>query len=268
MSAVAAQPKSPAVAPLLPMLWKQSWAFLLSRLRNPAFSVLSLGLPVMFFLLFNAIYGTQSVVPGVSEAELIMVSYSTYAVGNIMVFNFGIGVANDRGRKLDLLQRAMPLPPFVVIAAYLIFALIFSVVAMIILGAVATAVGGVRLDLATWLSLTWRLLIGSFPLIALGMAIGYGSSPNTAPALANMVYLPMLFLSGIFVPFKYLPHTIQQIGKVLPTYHYAQLAFGTIGHGLNTESAATALIWIAGWTIMLFAVAFRLYRLDDAKKFK
>lgn len=266
MSAVAATPAARQVAPLLPMIWKQTWAFLMSRLRTPAFSVLSLGLPVMFFLLFNSIFGKQAPVGGVTVAKYIMVAYSTYAVGNIFIFNFGIGVANDRGRKLDVLQRAMPLPPYVVIVAYLIFAVIFSILAMIILGTVATIVGGVRMDAVTWLSLAWRLLIGSFPLIALGMAIGYGTSPNTAPALANMVYLPMLFLSGIFVSFKALPHTIQQIGSVLPTYHYAQLAFGTIG--VNDESVAKSLLWIAGWTIVLFAVAFRLYRADEDTKFK
>ena len=53
-------------------------------------------------------------------------------------------------------------------------------------------------------------------MIAIGMAIGYASSPNTAPALANFLYLPMLFLSGIFVLLKQLPDTIQHIGSVLP----------------------------------------------------
>ena len=41
------------------MLFKQTRAQLLARLRTPAFSVLSLGMPVMFFALFNAIYGAQ-----------------------------------------------------------------------------------------------------------------------------------------------------------------------------------------------------------------
>jgi len=57
-----------------------------------------------------------------------------------------------------------------------------------------------------------------------------------------MVYLPMLFLSGIFVPLRQLPSTIQHIGSVLPTYHYAQLAWKTIG--LNDEST----LWrSSGW---------------------
>ena len=80
-----------------------------------------------------------------------------------------------------------------------------------------------------------------------------------------MVYLPMLFLSGIFVPLRQLPSTIQHIGSVLPTYHYAQLAWKTIG--LNDESTLVALAWLAGWSIVLFALTIRLYQLDQDKKF-
>lgn len=253
------------VAPVGRMLWMETRAKFVARLRNPAFTVLSLGLPVMFFLLFNAIFGSLQAAPGVSTTKLILVSYATYGVGNVMVYNFGIGLANDRGRKLDLLQRATPLPPLVATLAYVIGALIFALLSLIFLGLVATVMGGIRLDAGTWLDLTWRLMLGSVPMIGLGMAIGYGTSPNAAPALANMVYLPMLFLSGIFVPLRQLPETIQHIGSLLPTYHYAQLAWKTIG--LNTESSVVALEALAGWSIALFAVTIRLYRLDQDKKF-
>jgi ABC-2 type transport system permease protein len=254
------------LAPIGRMLYLQTRAQLLSRLRAPAFAVLSLGMPVMFFALFDAIFGNQRVV-GVSAGEYILVSYATYAVANVMVYNFGIGVANERGRKLDLLQRAMPLPPLVAVLAQVLFALVFAVIALLILFAYAFVVGGVRLDAMTWLDLTWRLLIGSFPMMALGMAIGYGTGASSAPAIVNVVYLPMAFLSGIFVPFGQLPSFIQKVGQVLPTYHYAQLGWGTLGHGVANEDASTALLWIAGWTAVLFAIALRVYRLDESRKF-
>ena len=91
------------VAPIGRMLYLQTRSQLVSRLRTPAFSVLSLGLPVMFFALFNAIYGNQKQPGGLVAGEYLLVSYATYAVANVMVFNFGIGVANERSRKLDLL---------------------------------------------------------------------------------------------------------------------------------------------------------------------
>src|ERR1700736_979912 len=96
------------VAPIGRMLWMETRAKFVARLRNPAFTVLSLGLPVMFFLLFNAIFGSLPAAPGIRTAKLILVSYATYGVGTVMVYTCGIGLANDRGRKLALLQRAPP----------------------------------------------------------------------------------------------------------------------------------------------------------------
>jgi len=254
------------VAPVQRMLITQTRAQLITRLRIPAFSVLSLGMPVMFFALFNGIFGRQTQ-NGVSGSEYILVSYATYAVANVMVYNFGIGIANERGRKLDLLQRAMPLPPMVAAVAQVLSALAFAFIALVILFAYAFLVGGVRLGAVTWLDLLWRLLLGSFPMIGIGMAIGYGVGPNAAPAVVNVFYLPMAFLSGIFFPLRLMPDVLQKIGHVLPTYHYAQLGYGTLGQGVADEGAETALVWLAAWTIVLFAIAVRIYRVDESRKF-
>jgi len=85
--------------------------------------------------------------------------------------------------------------------------------------------------------------------------------------VTNIVYLPMAFLSGIFIPFNQLPPFIQSIGRVLPTYHYAQLGFATLGSGVANESTAQALVWLAAWSVVLLGVAFRVYRMDESRKF-
>jgi ABC-2 type transport system permease protein len=255
------------VAPVGRMLFTQTRALLISRLRTPAFSVLSLGLPVMFFALFNAIFGSERQAAGVTAGEYILVSYATYAVANVMVFNFGIGVANERSQKLDLLQRAMPLPPAVAAISQVLFALIFALGALLLLFAYAYVIGGVHLGAMTWLDLTWRLLLGSAPMIGLGMAIGYGTNANSAPAITNAIYLPMSFLSGIFIPLAILPTFIRNVGQVLPTYHYAELGWNVLGHGVANESTGQALLWLAGWTIVLLAAAVRIYRIDESRKF-
>src|SRR3989454_12488971 len=194
MSTVTAQ--AMPVAPIGRMLWMETRAKFVARLRNPAFTVLSLGLPVMFFLLFDAIFGSLQAAPGVSTAKLILVSYATYGVGNVMVYNFGIGLANDRGRKLDLLQRATPLPPFVATLAYVIGALIFALLSLILLGLVATVIGGARLEAGTRRGPTRGPMVGSVPMSGPGVAIRPRWRPHAAPALANKIYLPGLGLPG------------------------------------------------------------------------
>jgi ABC-2 type transport system permease protein len=247
------------------MLWKQTRATLLNRLRIPAFTFFSLVMPVGFFALFNAIYGNQKATAGAPVGKYLLASYGTYACAIVMVYNFGIGIANDRGQKMDLLQRAMPLPGVVATVAHILSALAFAAMALLILFAYALTVGGVRIDATTSLDLLVRLLLGSLPMAGLGMAIGYGTGPNVAPALTNAIYLPMTFLSGIFIPLAILPSAIRSIGSWLPTYHYAQLAWGAIG--ANNESMLTAILWLVAWGLGLFFVAVRVYRLDQSKKF-
>lgn len=162
-----------------------------------------------------------------------------------MVFNFGIGVAVARGQKQDLLQRATPLPSGVAIAATVVNAMLFALVSLLALYAFAMIVGGVRMPLETWISLTFRLLVGAVPLIGLGMAIGYAAGPNSAPAVTNLIYLPMSFASGLFIPVAQLPAIIQKVAPYLPTYHYGQIAWNAVAH-LPSRWRQPCSLWRSG----------------------
>ncbi len=126
-------------------------------------------------------------------------------------------------------------------------------------------VGGIRLGPDIWASVTVRLLAGSLPLIALGFSIGYTAGPNAAPAVANLVYLPLAFASGIFLPLEQLPAFVQRVAPYLPTYHYAQLAWSAVGAG--HEPLGTSLAWLAGYAVVFLWTAGRAYRRDAQRKF-
>jgi len=76
-------------------------------------------------------------------------------------------------------------------------ALAYALLSLVVLIAYAIVVGGIRQDLTVWLDMIARLLAGSVPFIALGFAIGYLCGPNVAPAVANLVYLPLSFAGGL-----------------------------------------------------------------------
>jgi ABC-2 type transport system permease protein len=100
-----------------------------------------------------------------------------------MVFGFGIGVAVERGQKVDVLARATPLPAGVYLAAKVVVGMVFGLVSVLVLFTYGLVVGGIRLAPDVWVSVIARLLAGSLPLIALGFAIGYAAGPNAAPAV-------------------------------------------------------------------------------------
>jgi ABC-2 type transport system permease protein len=119
--------------------------------------------------------------------------------------------------------------------------------------------------LGVWVEMTLRLLVGSIPFIGLGFAIGYLAGPHSAPAVANLVYLPLAFASGLFVPPSQLPRFVQSFAPYLPTYHYGQLVWGSLR--ASTEPLGVSLAWLAGYAVLFFALALRAYRGEERRKF-
>jgi len=251
-------------APLMRMLLAQTRSELLMRWRVPAFSVTNLALPIVFFTFFGLPVAHIVRGDGVSIGAYLLASFGAYAVGNVMVYGFGIGVANERGMKIDRLMRASPLPPLVFMLAKVVTALVFSLVALVLLIGFGI-VGGIHQTPVVWATIITRLLAGSLPFIALGFAIGYWSGPNAAPALANLIYLPLSFASGLFVPLNQLPVFIQNLAPYLPSYHYAQLAWSALGAG--REPLGVSLVWLGGYTVLFLALAVRSYRREERAKF-
>jgi len=235
------------------------------RWRVPAFSVTNLALPIVFFTFFGLPVAHVRRADGVSIGAYLLASFGAYAVGNVMIYGFGIGVANERAMKIDRLMRASPLPPLVFMLAKVVTALVFALLALLLLVGYGAVVGGIYQPPAVWAMVIARLLAGSLPFIALGFAIGYLSGPHAAPAVANLIYLPLAFASGFFVPVGQLPGFVQAIAPFLPTYHYAQLAWSALGAG--SETLGMSLLWLTGYTAVFLTVAVRAYRREERAKF-
>ena len=253
------------VASLARVLAAQTLSELLIRWRLPAFSATSLVLPVVLFSFFGLPFAGRPGPRGVDVGVFLLASFGAYAVGQVMVFGFGIGVAVERGQKVDLLMRATPLPSGVYLTAKVVVGLLFGLLSVLVLFAYGSVIGGIQLEPGVWVSVIARLLAGSLPLIALGFAIGYLAGPNAAPAVANLVYLPLAFASGIFLPLEQLPTFVQRAAPYLPTYHYAQLAWSAIGAG--REPVGSSVAWLAGYAVVFGWMAVRAYRREADRKF-
>lgn len=253
------------VAPLGPMVVRQTQGEFLRLWRSPIFSIFSLALPSIFYLFFG-IQSAQIVQRGVNVGAVVLASLAAYGVANVMLFSFGIGVALDRGRKYDLLMRATPLRPVAALTAKVLTATAFELLALVVLFAFAYLAGGLRMEGEQWLTLTWRLLAGAIPFLALGFAIGYLVSPNSAPAVVNLVALPMYFASGLFIPVEQLPSFVRSIAPFLPAYHYGQLVWEAVGRPPDNALWISAAA-LMGYTLGFLAVAVWAYRADESRKF-
>lgn len=253
-----------ATAPIARMVLAQVRAVMIYYRRMPQFLFFSAALPIFFYIMFG-LSAVERLPNGAAVGTLVMVHMGAYSVSSVLVFNIGIGQATRRAQKQDVLQRATPLPPWVAIAADALGGLMVSGVSLLVLFAFATVAGGVQLGLGLYVDLLVRLLIGALPILGLGLAIGYSVQANVAPAIANAIYLPLSFASGLFIPIDNLPSVVQWVAPYLPTYHYAQLVDASLG--VAREGTPVAVLWLLAWGVVLFAAGIRAYRLDQLRKF-
>jgi ABC-2 type transport system permease protein len=246
------------------MLLEQTRAEALRYLRSPFLSVFTVALPLVLYL-FLGLGSTRTAIAGVPGPVYVLTGLCAYAVSNVMLSTFGVGLAVDRASRMDVLMRATPLRPWIFLAGRGIVAVVFGLAAVAALAAFATATGGVHLGVAAWATLAGWLLLGSLPFLALGLAIGYLVNPNAAGASVNLVALPLYFAAGVFRPVSQLPHVIQNVAPYLPSFRYAQLAWGAIG-ATGTAPLATNLVYLAIWTAGLALLAVRAYRREQSRR--
>jgi ABC-2 type transport system permease protein len=232
------------------------------RLRVYTLSVISF--PVMFYVLFGLVLNAKESIAGTHVPIYLIATYGTFGVMGASLFGTASGLASDRGLGWLQVKRASPMPPFAYFAAKVILAMIFSTIVVSLLLALGISFGGVRMPLAEMAKLLATLVAGSLPFSARGLAIGYFVGPNSAPAAINLIYLPMSFCSGLWVPYMFLPKVVQQIALALPSYHLSQLALGTVGAGAN-QSMATHWEVLLAFTMICLGVARIGFQRDQGK---
>jgi ABC-2 type transport system permease protein len=237
----------------------------LKLVRIPIFAVSTIALPVMFYVLFGLAFGGDDA-DGVGRSTYMMATYGTFGVIGAALFGFGVSVAVERGQGWMRLKRVSPMPP----QAYFVAKVAMSTtVSAIIIGALfllGATLGGVRMPAPQWISLGLVLLLGALPFSAMGLAFGYLLGPNSAPAMLNLVYLPMAFASGLFIPIHELPAFVQGVAPALPPYHFAQLALGTVGVDGSGSAALHAVVLLA-FTAFFLAVAAWGFRRDEGRTY-
>ena len=139
----------------------------------------------------------------------------------------------------------------------------FALIGLIVYGVV---VGGIREDLGVWATVG-RATAGRLAAVGLCPRL-CNRLPRWGgvPAVANLIYVPLAFASGLFIPVSQLPVLrAQQVAPYLPTYHYGQLAWSAIG--APSEPVAVSLAWLTAYMVLFLALALRAYRREEEQKF-
>ena len=229
--------------------------------RNPASAFFTFAFPLMFLVIFTTLLGGGEVHLGgrvIHQSTYYVAAMGAFAVITACYNNLAVGLVFQRDAGVLKRTRGTPLPSAVFFGAKVVHTLLIA----LLLVAITVAFGKVvyNAEIPTWTPLFQFLVIlvvGAASFCALGFAIT-AVIPN-ADAAAPIVYatiLPLLFLSGIFIPFgDTAPAWITWIARIFPVKHFADgIQAGFLGTAFHWSDVLIVGVW--GLGALLFTLRF------------
>src|SRR5277367_1823739 len=235
---------------------------LLSLSRNRSYLFSMIGFPVTFYLLFG-VTNKDSVFHGHTIARYLLASYSCFGAMGSSLFGIGAWLAVERGQGWLEMKRASPMPAAAYLLAKLCVSITFAVGITILLIILGTALAGVDITTTEVLRLLAVIAAGVLPFASLGLVIGLLMPSNAAPGVINLVYLPLSFCGGLWMPIEALPHWLQLIAHGLPSFWFSRLALRTLGYSDSSAFLAWALL--ASYAVVFLLVAAFIFRRQEAQ---
>lgn len=178
--------------------------------RNLSNLIFTFVFPLALLIFFGSFTGdNELLVPGIGALAIVAIGFQSLAIQ--------LSMHRDQG----VLKRIMatPLPAWILITGKVISISIVALLELILVIAVGDIAFGVPIPHNIPLFLA-SVICGTVCFVALGFAVASAiSNADSAPAITNALYLPMMFVSGVFYPVNVLPDWAQVIAKVLPMHH-------------------------------------------------
>lgn len=234
---------------------------LLRTLRNRRFFVFSLIFPL---ILFFVIAGPQkddhdfagTGIPAPLYFMVGLVSFGTMAA----MLSSGARIAGEREVGWNRQLRITPLKPREYLRAKVLTAYMMASISIVLLYA-SGALLGVRIPAGRWIEMTGLILLGLVPFAAFGIFIGHQLTVDSiGPVMGGGISL-LALLGGTWGPISDTGF-FYDLARALPSYWLVQASHVALG-----GDAWGALGWgvMAGWSVVLSALALRAFRRDTAR---
>ena len=175
---------------------------------------------------------------------------------------WGVGYVIVRYRKNGVLRRlqATPLTPFEFLSAQVVSRLIVVVVVTLLVYVLSDLVMGFAMY-GSHAVLALVFLCGAVCLISIGLLVSVRTrSEELADGLLNLLSWPMMIFSGAWFSLEGAHPLAQAFARVFPMTHLVDAARRVMLDGAGLADVAPALGIMVGSTVVLLAIAARLFR--------
>ena len=221
--------------------------------RNPSAAFFNFLLPLLLLVLIATAFANESdeleiLIPGVAGMGVLATTFTALA--------FNLTLLRDEGVLKRI--RGTPMPAGAYLAGLVGSATLNALLQVLLVVAIGNLLYGVDWPHDPLLLAAFTLL-GVVCFASLGVAFSHAiPNEDAAPAYTNAVFLPLIFISGVFYSTEDLPEALKTIADALPLKHLIDgLSAAIVGGG---GDVATAAVVVAAWAAAGLFLAVRFFR--------
>lgn len=234
-------------------------AYLLRSFRSRTSLFWNFAFPLVWLFVFGFIFGggtaegTGFLMPGIFAITILAISFA----------GVSYRLVNERERGTLRRYRVTPVRAPAVVLATAASSLALLAVSLLLLAVtawivfhvpVAGGVGGVALVLAA----------GALAFVPLGLVVGsVAPSTDSAPAINNAIFFPLIFVTGAALPFSMLPGWVQTLGAALPPTYLVEALQAVMVRGETVADVGGELVVLAATGVAGAACSSLLFRWES-----
>lgn len=217
--------------------------------------------PVMMILIFGGIYGNkpQDMFHGFGTIDVSVPAYTGMIISVSGLMSLPLTLCEYREKKILKRFKATPISPSKVICSQFFVNAIMTIVGFLLLILVSKVVFDLQFD-GNILMVVSMFLLSLVSIFSIGFLIA-SLAPNmkAGTAIANIVYFPMLFLTGATLPLEVMPKFMQNIAKFLPVTHVVKVMQGSWLNSKISDYYVSIFI-LLGVSVVCYILSFKMFR--------
>jgi ABC-2 type transport system permease protein len=233
--------------------------------RNPAAAGFSFVFPILILVIFSS---TSS---GSKISQLGNINYTQYIIPSIVAFgimgatftNLAISVTFKREAGTLKRVRGAPLPSWIYLGGLIGNSIVVGVLLTVLVVAFGVVAYGVTIS-GNVFALVLTLVVGAACFCALGLAVTtIVPNADAAPAIVNLVFFPLVFISGTFFPISN-GSTLTKVASVFPVRHLVTGTFAAFDPHASGSFRGGDILVMAAWGVAGLIVANRRFRWEPS----
>jgi ABC-2 type transport system permease protein len=205
----------------------------------------------------------------VEDHSLKIIQYITpsllgWALATGATFGAAMTLVTWREKRILRRVRLAPVSPFSMVSARVGVTLAVALIQMaIFIGVASLPYFGLELSHYWWMSIP-VVLVGTLAFLSIGLIVGArAKTQQAANGLAQLIVLPMAFLSGSFFSLDDAPQWLRNLAEIFPLRHLNTAMLDVMVRGKGPEAVLPELGILAGFAVVLSGIAALVFRWDD-----